>query len=389
MLILIILISVIIGSWCKVMADEFIKIPSYLIEENIETNIQPMVTACTGCLDFCEVYNECCGYEDCQSTSENGCTTGCEGGACETTCESTCQNCEGVVCQTAQNPADGATLTISGISKTYFTATVSGLDTSMGIPIRIEWYLSGNLYYTTLTSNSSASIDVTGLSAGNSYTLVAKIYNNNTGSLLETLQKTVTTSSSPQLPTPTLDTTATVKTANSFTVTINPVSGADSYYFRINGGAIVDNGTMRTHMFTGLTPNTQYFIEIKVGGSGYIDSNWAGYYATTLVAILWEWWYPKISGDNFNLTAEEWIAFCEKINEVRVLNGLSSIDFTIDNPYLAKGNPFYAWIFKKAANAINQINGQVAVECLNVMPGDDIYAWYFENLKTALNNAIQ
>lgn len=376
------------------MADEFIQIPSYLTNDSSSNLIQPMATACTGCLDFCEVYNECCGYEDCQSTSENGCTTGCEGGSCETTCESTCQNCEGIACQTAQNPADSATLTISGVSKTYFTATVAGLDTSMGIPIRIEWYLSGNLYYTTLTSNSSASINVTGLSAGNSYTIVAKIYNNNTGSLLETLQKTVTTSSNPQLPAPTLDTTATVKTANSITVTINPVSGADSYYFRINGGTIVDNGTMRTHMFTGLTPNTQYFIEIKVGGSGYIDSDLAGYYATTLVAVLWEWLTPKTES-NLGVTPDEWIAFCNKINEVRISKGLAAYSFTTSSTYVAKDKKFYAWMWLQAANAINDLGTGVAADCLNVksfldsMNSDSlVYPWYWENLKTALNNAI-
>lgn len=202
-----------------------------------------------------------------------------------------------------------------------------------------------------------------------------------------TCQVTCQTGLLPKLPTPTIDASATIKKGHSITITINPVAGATTYTAKITGIS-EQNSSSRTFSFTGLQLNTQYYIEIKCSGSGYEDSDWAGYYATTLPSEPWEWFTPKISGGDFNLTAEEWKAFCARINEIRVLNGLSLIDFTIDNPYLAKGNPFYAWIFKKAANAINEINGQVAAECLNVVPGDDIFAWYFENLKTALNNAI-
>ena len=107
-----------------------------------------------------------------------------------------------------------------------------------------------------------------------------------------------------------------------------------------------------------------------------------------LAAELWEWWELKESGMGFNVGADEWLAFCNKINQVRVSKGFLAYPFTTDPTFIAPGKDYYAWIFLQACNAINQINGQVATELLNVASGDDIYAWYFDNLKTALNNAI-
>ena len=102
----------------------------------------------------------------------------------------------------------------------------------------------------------------------------------------------------------------------------------------------------------------------------------------------WEWFTPKTSGLGFNLTKDEWIAFCNKINEVRTAKGLTAYSFTTSSTYIGIGKPFYAWIFLQAANAIDEINGQVSSELLSVASGGYIYAWYFNNLKTALNNAI-
>jgi hypothetical protein len=190
-----------------------------------------------------------------------------------------------------------------------------------------------------------------------------------------------------QLATPTLNTDMTVKASSYIRVTINPVAGADTYYGRINNGTI-QSSSSRTLTFSNLQPSTQYYIEIKCGGTGYIDSAWSAYYATTAPTGIWEWYVEKTTGSNFNVSADEWYAFCNKINEVRVANGFAEYDFSSSSTYVATGKPFYAWIFLQCANAINQINGQVATEILNVQSNDDIYAWYFDNLKTALNNAI-
>ncbi len=104
--------------------------------------------------------------------------------------------------------------------------------------------------------------------------------------------------------------------------------------------------------------------------------------------VPWEWFYPKTIGVDFNVTREEWLAFCSKINEIRIARGLSSYGFTTSTTYIASGKPFLASIFRQAATAINQINNQVPTEILNAATGGTIYAWYFDTLKTALNNAL-
>lgn len=398
--ILVILISIAIGSWCNVMADDiiqdnFIEIPSYLTEgvkEEIVTN--SIGLECTGCLDFCEVYDECCNYENCQGTCQT--CLGCEGGcqSCQTTCESSCQNCEGVACQTSQaptNPADNASLSISGISYTYFTATVTGINNPTAISLHTKFYIN-NVFDGGVFSTTVSSVDhvYSGLSEGTTYSVKVTVENTSTGQIYKTFTRTVTTNEqqTPKLPNPTLDTSKTIKTANSIKVTISTQSNVNKHYFRINNGTIINNGVVANYMFTNLSPNTQYLIEIKVGGTGYEDSDWVGYYATTLEAVLWEWHYAKTSGIGFNVTPAEWLAFCNKINEVRVAKGLSAYSFTTSSTYIGKDKPFYAWIWLQAANAINDLGTGVASACLSVNSGDIIYPWYFDNLKTALNNAI-
>ena len=372
--------------------DDFIQIPSFLNENtNIDNEIiSPMATCDGSCMDWCEHYDECCQYENCMGACET----------CQTGCEISCQNCEGVACQTSQaptNPAENATLTVIGVGETSFAIRLSGLSNPTGIPLNIYFYLDNVFQRMEVTaSNPILEHYYTQLDDGTNYTAKVVIEGVTNGTIYKTLTKTVTTDTAtlPKLPTPTLDTNATIKTANSITVTINAVTGATTYYARIGGGT-AQTSSGRTFAFYDLTPNTQYYIEIKVGGSGYRDSNWAGYYATTLATAAWEWWYPKDDIRRFTLDRDEWLAFCNKINEVRVANGLSAYSFTTSSTYIGKDKPFYAWIWLEAANAINAINGQVAAACLNVKSWSEsqdndsiIYPWYWDNLKSALNNAI-
>ena len=365
------------------MSNDFIKIPSFLGENgiNLDGLISPadcgLCEQCEQCGN-CEIY--CTTCETCMPSCQT-CLT-CQN--CQTTCEKNCQNCEGVACQTSQSPATNAVLTISSITVNSCLATITGLDSSVSYVIKLDWYAYANYKGSTYTTGTSSSKTITGLSSGTTYLIRVEIFNDDTHEFLDYLQKQITTLSLPKLSTPTLDTTQTVKTGNSISITINSVSGATTYYARINGGS-QQSSSGRTFTFSGLLPNTQYLIEIKVGGSGYEDSDWAGYLAITLAYEPWEWMYPKTQNTEFNVTAAEWIAFCNKIDEVRTSKAMSG--YTTPSG-ITKGYSFTAYHFRSAATAINQINGQVMSACLNVQPGDDILASYFTNLKTALNNAI-
>lgn len=278
---------------------------------------------------------------------------------------------------------------VASSKNTYdITCYVTALDTNYSYNDRyIRWYYNGTykgVSYLNAYQSSGGSLKATGLTPNTTYSIEADIYNSS--GLLVTLSGTATTRSLPQLTSPTLNTDATIKTNTSLQVTMYSVNEAEYYHARINGGSI-QTKTTRTFNFTGLSPNTQYLIEIKCSASGYLDSNWAGYLATTLSITSWEWWYPKTKDANFNLTAGEWLAFCNKINEIRVANGLGEYGFTTSSTYIAKDKPYYAWIYNQAKTAIDGLN--TGFTLLTATSGDMIKAnEHFNNLKNALNSAI-
>lgn len=269
------------------------------------------------------------------------------------------------------------------------TCKLTDLQTSANYSRTAYWYYNGvpkgssNIYPSVY---SGGSLTATGLTPNTEYSIRCEIYRDSDNAYLVTLYGTATTRSLPQLTSPTLNTGATIKTNTSIQITMYTVTEAERYYARIDGGTVY-SGTGRTFNFTGLRPNTQYLIEIKCSASGYSDSNWNRYRATTLSIQSWEWWYPKISGGNFNLTANEWIAFCNKINEVRVAKGLSEYGFTTSSTYIAKDKPYYAWIYNQAKTAIDGLN--TGFNLLTATSGDMIRSnEHFNNLKNALNSAI-
>lgn len=143
---------------------------------------------------------------------------------------------------------------------------------------------------------------------------------------------------------------------------------------------------------TSLTITFDNYDSYKIRILSSVNNIYSDYSNVAFVAMLnivqWNWFTPKTSNMGFNITRAEWLAFCGKINEVRIAKGLSAYSFTTSTTYIDKDKPFYAWIFLQAVNAINDIGSGISTELLGIKSGDDIYAWYFENLKTALNNAI-
>jgi hypothetical protein len=355
--------------------EEFIQIPSYLTDDITTESviIQPMAE----CTDWCEHYDECCGYEKCMGACQT-CQSSCESGSCQSACQSSCQTSCEESCQSA-------------------CESVCQLACENACQYACENYCMTECE-SCETACQGTCLDACQVCEGVCQTS-CETYCENCQTTCEKYCESAcqlgcqSGQTNPKLPNPTLDTSATVKTGNSITITINPVTGADTYYARINGGSH-QSSSGRTFTFLGLLPNTQYLIEIKVSGVGYQDSDWVGYYATTLEAILWEWWTPK-EVDNLKLSPDEWLAFCNKINEVRISKGLLSYPFTTSPTYIADDKVFPVWVFLQAVNAINEMGGiapqLLTVKSMDESPwGDDsiIYPWYFDNLKTALNNAI-
>jgi len=357
------------------MNDEFIRIPSFLTDDAITKSSSQSLAA--SCSDWCEVYDECCNYENCMGSCET-CQSSCESGSCQSGCESSCQtnceescqtNCEGN-CQLACEKA------CQYACENYCMTECESCETACQGTCLDACQVCEGVCQTTCEINCESCQTTCQKYCESACQLGCQSGQTN-----------------PKLPTPTLDTTKTVKTGNSISITINSVAGATTYYARINGG-YQQSSSGRTFTFSGLLPNTQYHIEIKISGAGYQDSDWVGYYATTLEAELWEWWTPK-EVDNLKLSPDEWLAFCNKINEVRISKGLLAYPFTTSPTYIDNDKPFPVWIFLQAANAINEMGGissqLLLVKSMDESPWEDdsiIYAWYFDNLKTALNNAI-
>jgi hypothetical protein len=188
----------------------------------------------------------------------------------------------------------------------------------------------------------------------------------------------------PTMPTPTLDTGATVKTSNSLAVTINWQANVSNYFAGIDYGTM-QYSTGRTFMFSGLSPSTPYTIRIKVSGSGYLDSNINTYTATTLAANVrpsnWAWQSTIVQGGVIGITASEWNAFCARINSFRSYKSLSTITFT----NVSSGMTINSAYMNQARDAINQCSPSISAPSY-VSQYTTITASLFNGLKNSINS---
>lgn len=93
------------------------------------------------------------------------------------------------------------------------------------------------------------------------------------------------------------------------------------------------------------------------------------------------WTYSKYSGGYFNLTANEWNALTDQINQFRIYKELSEYAF-----YLAYFNDDVpAYMFNQAVYAISGMNPPTPPPS-TVSPGSTIYAWQLNGLINSLNS---
>jgi hypothetical protein len=141
-----------------------------------------------------------------------------------------------------------------------------------------------------------------------------------------------------------------------------------------------------TYAFTGLSAGTEYDIYAII----YYTSN-----GTTLSKTLdvvtastlpnarpnyFEWDAPKVSGGVFNLTATEWNALQQNINDVRSYKGYSGYSFTT----AYRGNPVTAVMYNQCINAINTIHNST-LTVYQVSKGDTITAVAINRLRDLIN----
>lgn len=132
-----------------------------------------------------------------------------------------------------------------------------------------------------------------------------------------------------------------------------------------------------------LEPDTEYLINVgivtNIDGVNITDWGVAKDFTTKMERPEdWEWWNTIKSGKPIQLEAEEWNAFCERINEFRVWFGVDEYDFT----YVEPDDPIAADIVNEARRALMTITADIPT---GVDRGDPITAQFFLDLRDALN----
>lgn len=95
----------------------------------------------------------------------------------------------------------------------------------------------------------------------------------------------------------------------------------------------------------------------------------------------WYWWSNIQSGAPIAISANEWNAFCNRINEFRQYKGFYTEYFTT----VYSGMPISAGIVNQARNAIYPMNYYVPYPA---QTGDAITASFFQELQGALNAVL-
>lgn len=204
-------------------------------------------------------------------------------------------------------------------------------------------------------------------------------------------------------------------TETSITVDISGLSMAQNKYnefrFRIDGGSwrsvsVQSNysgNDSPNYTFTGLKAGTLYHIEGEAYTNSWYstDSKWASTKSSSGGGGTdpdpdpwepdpdpgptrprdWEWYIGKYSGYSFNITASEWNAFFDKINEFRSYKGLSYYSYT--RAYW--GYNFTASQYNEARNAIAAMNPWTSIPSYRSR-GETIYASDINSLRDSLNS---
>lgn len=154
-----------------------------------------------------------------------------------------------------------------------------------------------------------------------------------------------------------------------------------------SGTAVWDKTVNRTSDFsytiTGLEANATYTVNIRYTYNS--STGWCGSQTFTTKSARpynWAWWSSIASGIDIGVSANEWIAFCDRINEFREYKGLATYGSFVTP--VAGTTKISATIVNHAVWAIGAMaSGAYSLE---VSAGDTITASFFNGLKNYLNS---
>lgn len=239
---------------------------------------------------------------------------------------------------------------------------------------------------------SSPGTTFTGLTPDTTYSLRVKVRKSGYPDSAWSGWYDVTTGLS-TLTAPVFDASTLQRTHNTVSIAVFTVPNADYYYFELYDSTkttriAYQNSTSKTAYFGSLTAGTEYNIRVKATKIGYNDSEWSSWFNfTTVIATGWNWWHSTLVGDDIAITRNEWIAFQNKINEIRVALGYSSYSFTTSTTEISAGKSIKAAHFNEAINAINTMLPTVD-DITTVATGENITSALMMEMKDKLNSCI-
>jgi len=303
----------------------------------------------------------------------------------------------------SSNPVQNYSTSSCGALSTPNLHTLNAGETS--VYVQCTTVSNANRYVFELSNGNSISssnpyVTFTGLSPGTGYSVRFKA-RDWTGKYQDSPYSSwfSFTTQQAQLATPTRQSSSTTET--SVTLTVNAVSNATSYDFRLYNASYSQIsssiGSSRTRTFSGLSPGTQYYIRVRAMASGWITSNFSSYFSVVTALSFnrpsnWNW--SSAAVDAFNnqglfttLTRTEWNNFLDRINVFTDYYYQSTGQRLPSSVFASSTNPsLQASHFRTISTKINSMSDNVATEPRNVQSGDLVLGWYFTHLRTALNS---
>ena len=140
-----------------------------------------------------------------------------------------------------------------------------------------------------------------------------------------------------------------------------------------------------TATMNSLQPRTSYTVNV-CGVIDTVSDKWAGAKTFTTSGKTrpanWSWWPTVAAGQPINLSADEWNAFCDRIDAFRIYTGR---DPWPSYKTVRSGTPISAAVVNEARAAINPMGPTAAIPKY-INPNDPITADYFNSLKDFLNS---
>ena len=316
-----------------------------------------------------------------------------------------------------------ASITIKNISTDSFQARVTGMYTALYKTV--TWYIDGSEWdqEELATSDTSSNwITFGGLNPDTEYKITAEIYYE-TGTTDRVIEYVITESQSGggyepdmssvyiQKMTPSDPTTQIAVRLRGLDTSYSEDDWRLTWYLHnpnLSGSTLVASdsenvapGDSRSSIitFSGLTPKTTYNVECRIRYyvSGSLSTKWVyldGVVTESQSSMrpdYFEWEAPKISGETFNITADEWCGLLNNINNVRVYKGYSEISSTSDPSaitrfyYPSKGDKMLASMYNQCIYAFENM-GLLDYSSYRVLKGDPITADAINFLRDTINS---